>query len=98
MRLKMLLVEWSNGKARRRVVEMADAERIEVGRRGSQLRIADPFCSNRHALLYFGQDGELRVRDLKSRNGTRVDGGRIEEQALHPGSRVRIGRSQLVVL
>lgn len=46
--------------------------------------------SRKHCEL--SQEGDiLKIRDLSSRNGTYVNGQRVEETELHPGDQIRIG-------
>jgi pSer/pThr/pTyr-binding forkhead associated (FHA) protein len=54
------------------------------------LTVAHPMVSRRHAEL-FEKDGLLMVRDLKSLNGTRIDGHRIKEAPLPPDAEFAIG-------
>ncbi|HYN04223.1 MAG TPA: GGDEF domain-containing protein [Vicinamibacteria bacterium] len=64
---------------------------IEVGRdTACALLLTDASVSRRHARLGF-VDGELRVEDLGSRNGTRVNGKDVPEGALRPGDRLELG-------
>jgi two-component system, cell cycle response regulator len=64
---------------------------IEVGRgAGCALLLTDASVSRRHARLAF-VDGELRVEDLGSRNGTRVNGKDVREGRLRPGDRLEVG-------
>lgn len=64
---------------------------IEVGRdAGCALLLTDASVSRRHARLAF-VDGELRVEDLGSRNGTRVNGKDVREGRLRPGDRLEMG-------
>lgn len=57
--------------------------------------IADAGSSRRHAEVLW--DGErAMLRDLGSTNGTRIDGQKVSEAALSPGSRFTIGRTDLV--
>jgi diguanylate cyclase (GGDEF)-like protein len=64
---------------------------IEVGRDGGcALLLNDASVSRRHARLAF-VDGELRVEDLGSRNGTRVNGKDVREGRLRPGDRLELG-------
>ena len=64
---------------------------IEVGRdAGCALLLTDASVSRRHARLAF-VDGELRVEDLGSRNGTRVNGKDVREGPLLPGDRLEVG-------
>ncbi len=73
--------------------------RILIGRdAGCDIVIRSPVVSGRHCLLEWA-DGGWTVRDLGSKNGTRVDGVRGTEQPLPPGSTLWLGslRYQLVV-
>ncbi len=64
---------------------------ISIGRGvDCQLPIADPLASRVHAVLSF-DDGQWIVRDQGSRNGTFVNGQRIDKAALDAGHEVRIG-------
>jgi diguanylate cyclase (GGDEF)-like protein len=64
---------------------------IEVGRDADcALLLSDVSVSRRHARLGF-VDGEFRVEDLGSRNGTRVNGKKVREARLHPGDRLEVG-------
>ena len=64
---------------------------IEVGRdAGCALLLTDASVSRRHARLAF-VDGDLRVKDLGSRNGTRVNGKDVHEGPLRPGDRLEVG-------
>ncbi|MDZ4199201.1 MAG: FHA domain-containing protein [Kiritimatiellia bacterium] len=38
-------------------------------------------------------DGDFYIKDLKSRNGTFVNGDRIDMVKLNPGDRIRVGRA-----
>jgi pSer/pThr/pTyr-binding forkhead associated (FHA) protein len=59
--------------------------------------VDDAGVSRRHAEVH-ADNGQLTVRDLGSTNGTFVDGEKIAGvAALVDGSRIRIGRSQLIV-
>lgn len=57
--------------------------------------IADPTVSARHAELTRTRDG-WRIKDLSSRNGTRVNGWLIREQALRPGDTIELGATAFV--
>ena len=75
---------------------------VVVGR-GSEadLRINDPGVSRRHAeFRVAGGRGapSVSVADLGSTNGTLVDGQRVTEAALHDGSTVRVGNTELTVV
>jgi hypothetical protein len=66
--------------------ELAVGEELTIGREGADLTLADDDeVSRDHAALRALPDGGVEVRDLGSRNGTFVDGTRIEEQATLSG-------------
>jgi serine phosphatase RsbU (regulator of sigma subunit)/pSer/pThr/pTyr-binding forkhead associated (FHA) protein len=62
----------------------------------AELRLNDVHVSRRHAELI--QEGAAWVvRDLGSRGGTFLNDARIEQAALKPGDRIRIGNTELRV-
>jgi two-component system, cell cycle response regulator len=64
---------------------------IEVGRDADcALLLTDVSVSRRHARLAFVA-GELRVEDLGSRNGTRINGKDVRAERLRPGDRLEVG-------
>jgi serine phosphatase RsbU (regulator of sigma subunit) len=75
---------------------LLDAEPITIGRDPScDMALASPDVSRRHCRLHLVA-GEVFVTDLRSTNGTYVDGKRIEESMLVPdGSIVEIGQQVL---
>jgi len=69
---------------------------VELGR--GTAGIDDGRASRRHAEVAFAGE-RFRVRDLDSRNGTFLDGERVEgEAAAGPGGLVRIGRSLFLLV
>jgi len=71
--------------------------RTIIGRGAScNLTIEDVLMSRDHALVRVS-DGCVTIRDLGSRNGTMVNGARVEDELeLHDGDRVRLGSTELV--
>jgi len=71
---------------------------IIVGRQTrSDLCIREPWFSRRHFSI--GQDGERWIlRDLNSRNGTRVNGELVEEQVLHHGDEIAVKGTKMVFI
>ncbi len=66
-----------------------------VGRaEGNLLQIIEPAVSGRHCEILL-RGGEVVVRDLKSTNGTFIQGERITEAILKPGQILRLGRVDL---
>ncbi|GAA3934882.1 DUF3662 and FHA domain-containing protein [Microbacterium soli] len=70
--------------------------RTVIGRGGdADITIADAGSSRRHAEILW--DGERALlRDLRSTNGTKVDGQKVSEAPLSTGTAFTIGRTQLV--
>jgi len=69
--------------------------RFMIGRAATaDIRLPSPTVSRRHALLIDTGDS-VEVLDLGSVNGVRVDGQRIAECALEPGSVVTLGDCQI---
>lgn len=71
-------------------VELGD-QPVTLGR-GEQADVVleDEKASRVHCVLTL-EDGIHRLKDLRSRNGTFVNGERIDEVALQAGDRIRIG-------
>ena len=64
---------------------------VSVGRNPScEISAADPQLSREHA-EFRATGRDVSVRDLGSRNGTKVNGKPVKEQALVPGDRIEIG-------
>jgi len=71
-------------------------ECLVLGRDSScQIVLGDPFASHRHARIE-KHDDRFVLRDLRSRNGTYINGTRVMEAALQPDDRIRIGQTDLV--
>jgi len=69
-----------------------------IGRRDCELNLSDAYCSHRHALLYQGPRGELRLRDLESTNGTWIGGKKAEDTEIRIGEEIRIGKTLFHIL
>ena len=78
-----------------------DAE-LQLGRAapGLERLAADAELSRSHASIRRDDDGALVIEDLGSRNGTWVNGARVERARLEPGDVIRVGEStfELVVV
>ncbi len=62
-----------------------------IGRRQeSDLCIPLMIVSRRHCELNAEEEG-LKLRDLGSRNGTYINGQRVDQTVLHPGDNIQIG-------
>jgi phosphoserine phosphatase RsbU/P len=73
-------------------------EELVIGRdTGNDLSAADGAMSRRHCVVRW-EDGCVTIRDLGARNGTLVNGSRIETKELQNHDRVALGTSVLVFL
>lgn len=72
-----------------------DARRQTHIGRGTDCHISlpDPLCSRVHATLTFSPDGWV-LRDAESRNGTLVNGQKIDEATIADGNTIRVGSAE----
>jgi pSer/pThr/pTyr-binding forkhead associated (FHA) protein len=74
-----------------------DREWLVLGRgRSAEMLLAEPTLSRAHAAVGY-DGGGFFVQDLRSTNGTLVNGERCERAALRDGDEIQIGRLHLVV-
>jgi len=74
-------------------------EEISVGREASnKLWAADSAMSRRHFTIVKQEDGRFLLRDLGGRNGTRVNGEKIDKHELCHRDQITVGNSTLVFL
>src|SRR5580700_245267 len=78
------------------LVEVSGA-RCPIGREGAGAQLDDARASRHHATVLKDALGNLSIVDEKSKNGTFVNGARIERQRLGVGDVISIGDSCLVV-
>ena len=72
-------------------VQLRPESSLVIGRsRSCNLRLPSADASRRHAEVV-GVKGGFLLRDLRSTNGTFLNGERIEERPLRPGDRIQIG-------
>jgi Nif-specific regulatory protein len=78
------------------VFRLVDGESVTIGRAPTNaIVVKDERCSRNHAEVFQSQS-QWTLRDLDSRNGTLVDGQRIQsDYQLQAGDIVRIGNSHL---
>jgi pSer/pThr/pTyr-binding forkhead associated (FHA) protein len=83
------------GKEPGRVFEIRN-DRLTIGRsRDSDIFLEDLAVSRLHATVYRDDNGEYRVRDENSANGTTVNGQRITEHVLQEGDEIVLGQTVL---
>jgi pSer/pThr/pTyr-binding forkhead associated (FHA) protein len=72
-------------------------EKLTIGRRGSiDIQLEFPNISSQHCRLTL-EHGYWFVRDLGSRNGTKVDGRSIIRKRLDPGCRIAFAKHEYLV-
>jgi len=78
-------------------IDGGEAMRLLVGKGPTaHLKLVDPAVSRRHLALEI-ERGRLRITDLGSTNGTRLDGHEIVDAFARGGERIRIGSTTLSV-
>ncbi len=76
----------------------SDGARLSVGSADdASLRLTDPYVSRYHAEFEATEDG-VQVRDLGSRNGTRVGGLTVRDVSTRGELEVELGRTRLKVV
>ena len=74
-------------------------ERISVGRALTNTVIIDDSAASReHCVLEPGDDGAYWLRDLNSRNGTRLNGRYVDKALLREGDRIEIGATSIALV
>ncbi len=73
------------------VLDGSQPSRVLLGHSpGCDIRLSDPTVSRRHVALDV-EGGLVRVSDLGSKNGTRIDGVKIIEALVRGGETIRVG-------
>lgn len=79
------------------VIDATSKPRAFIGRSDlAQLRLRDPLVSRRHAALELTAGG-LRVTDMGSKDGTFVNGVRVNDAVLVGGEKLRVGNTLIEV-
>jgi pSer/pThr/pTyr-binding forkhead associated (FHA) protein len=82
---------------RKHLFETSNQTQLTIGRSiENGLALHHASVSRVHAALYEGTGGKWTIEDLQSRNGTFVNGRRIQRQSLRSTDTVRIGDYELV--
>jgi hypothetical protein len=83
-----------NGESVGRVIALSEAEYVIGRQRDNEIQLTDLGVSGHHSRIYRGPDGYV-IEDLKSRNGTWLNGTRVFHSVLSSGDVVRIGATEL---
>ena len=78
------------------IVDISQSQsKVMVGRaEESELRLGGQFVSRHHALMVLSND-EVFIEDLKSFNGTFVNGSKVTRHKISPGDKISIGDYEL---
>jgi len=76
------------------VVPLTESEYLIGRQRDNDIQLADLGISGRHARIFRGPEGFV-IEDLKSRNGTWLNGVRVFHALLQNGDQIRIGATDL---
>ena len=84
-----------NGKQKGKVVSLLNVQRLLIGREACcGLQITDQGVSREHAEI-FSVGEMIFIRDLDSRNGSFVNGGKVKEELLREGDSLRVGNTEI---
>ncbi len=87
---------YSNGPQAGSNVLLEGEQDFRIGRgEDCDLMLKDPMASRVHAIIQRGRDG-WSLRDMQSRNGTLVNGQKIDEAMLLDGTTIKIGAAEFV--
>ena len=92
----LLVVE--KGVEEASVIPLDQPEHIIGKRPSADIPLDNPYVSRQHAQVRLDQ-GDYRITDLASKNGTYVNGARLanEPHLLRNGDRIELGRDQVVL-
>src|SRR2546422_223983 len=94
--MPLILVENGPQKGRRVVLDTPGP--FAIGRdAAAEICLPDPLMSRRHCAIE-ARGESYALKDLKSANGTFVNGERVAEQPLQLGDRIQAGETQLTFL
>ncbi|HEY1333440.1 MAG TPA: sigma 54-interacting transcriptional regulator [Myxococcaceae bacterium] len=75
----------------------SSSDRLQIGSHPlNEIEVRDRTVSRFHCEVFVDRDGRAWVKDLGSRNGTRVNGVRVREAELQDGMVLRVGQLELV--
>ena len=75
----------------------SSSDRLQIGSHPlNEIEVRDRTVSRFHCEVFIDREGHAWVKDLGSRNGTRVNGVRVREAELQEGMVLRVGQLELV--
>ena len=95
LKITLARLTWKKQESEKMTFPLIEQEYFIGRQRGNQIHIPDPSISNIHARVFKGPEGYV-LEDLNSRNGTFVNGTRIDRKLLHENDAVRVGNSNFI--
>lgn len=86
-----------SGIERHRTIEL-NQDFCLIGRGSSDIVLFDPKCSLHHVILFEDEKGHLNLVDLRSTNGTQLNGKRVVKAITRVGDSIKVGDSNLKLL
>ncbi len=77
-------------------IPLREDQPLLIGRVRGDVRLDDVLVSGAHCRVVF-RNGHFVLQDLGSTNGTMVDGRRIQDVVLRPGSEIVVGTTKLLL-
>ena len=77
-------------------VPLSEDQPLLIGRSRGDLLLDDPLISGAHCRIVT-RNGRFVLQDLGSTNGTTVDGKRVQDITLRPGSEILLGNTRLLL-
>jgi hypothetical protein len=77
------------------VIPLTESEYLVGRHRDNSIQLTDLGVSGFHARIFRGPEGYV-IEDLKSRNGTWLNGARVNQATLTSGDRVHVGQTDLI--
>lgn len=79
--------------------DIIEGQPVKIGRApDNDIIIKDDMASRRHCIIERDAAGDLRVRDMKSFNGTYLNERRVRDDAIHLWDALRIGRTKMFLV
>lgn len=88
-------LRYATGELTGKTIPLTELEYLVGRHRDNNIMVPDLGVSGFHARIYRGPDGYI-VEDLKSRNGTFVNGARVFHSSLDDGDRLHVGQTDLL--
>jgi len=67
-----------------------------IGRKGAELNLDDESVSQRHAQIEIHSKDKITVKDLASRNGTRVNKVLVSAVKIRNGDEIQVGKTRMI--